>query len=260
MNRKCEIVKNEVIRGPYRRIVFSAPEISAISKPGQFVHVQIPALKDRILRRPFSICNASCGLLTLVYKVVGEGTDALSRMRKGESCELLGPQGNGYMIPKKKDFYPIYVCGGYGAASTYLLARKLKRGTLLVGARNESDLLLLDEYRAAGCDVKAATDDGTAGHKGFVTDLLPEVLHNTSGLKPQIFACGPAPMLMALGKLANTLGVPCQLSLDERMCCGIGACFACVVKVKDETNPEGWRYSRSCKEGPVYDATEVYYG
>lgn len=259
----CKILRNDVVRGPYRRIVFDAPEIAASAQPGQFVHVKIPPLRDRILRRPFSICDAdrATGELTLVYKIVGEGTNVLAAMRPGESCFVLGPQGNGYTLPAPEEkIYPILAAGGYGSASTFLLARRLQgKGTLLTGARTAADLLLTDEYRALGFDVLTATDDGSAGRRGLVTDLLSAALDKAAG-HGKIFACGPSPMLMALGRLSLTLGVPCELSLDQHMCCGVGACFACVVKIKDESSPDHWRYSRSCKEGPVYGAEEVYYG
>ncbi len=268
MNYSCEILCNEVLQGPYRRIVFHAPEIAKTAIPGQFVHVRILPLRDRILRRPFSICDAdpNAGTLTLVYKIVGNGTEVLSGMKAGESCEILGPLGNGYSCGGNCgtdcNEYPILVAGGYGSASTFFLAKRLKHlnGAFLTGARTEGDLLLINEYRDLGFEVRIATNDGSAGHQGYVTDLLAHTLREAGDRTPVIYACGPEPMLLALGKLAMTLGVKCELSLDQHMGCGIGACFACVVRIKDENNPDGWRYSRSCKEGPVYLATEVYYG
>ena len=265
MNQTCTLLCNDVLQGPYRRIVFDAPEIAKAAMPGQFVHVRILPLRDKILRRPFSICDTDPekGTLTVVYKVVGEGTDVLSAMKPGDTCEVLGPQGRGYTMPGENDnIYPILVAGGYGCASTFFMAKLLKqKGAFLTGARSADDLLLLQEYKDVGFDVKIATNDGSAGHQGFVTDLLPHTLRDDVGnRKPVIYACGPEPMLKALGKLALTLGVECELSLDQLMGCGVGACFACVIKVNDETNPDGWRYSRSCKEGPVYNAKEVYLG
>ncbi len=264
MNYNCEILSNEVLQGPYRKLVFRAPEIAAEAMPGQFVHVRILPLRDRILRRPFSICDtdAEQGTLTLVYKIVGNGTEVLAGMKAGECCEILGPLGNSYSCGGNEDEYPILVAGGYGSASTYFLAKRLKhlKGSFLTGARTEADLLLLEDYKALGFDLRIATNDGSAGHQGYVTDLLAHTLREAGDRTPVIYACGPEPMLMALGKLAITLGIRCELSLDQHMGCGVGACFACVVRIKDAANPDGWRYSRSCKEGPVYLATEVYYG
>ena len=264
MNDTSEILSNEILQGPYRRIVFRTPEIAAKAMPGQFVHVRILPMKDHILRRPFSICDADPdkGTLTIVYKIVGYGTDFLAGMKPGEICEILGPLGRGYTMPAENDqIYPILIAGGYGSASTYFMAKRLNcKGAFLTGARTEADLLLIDDYKALDFDVRIATNDGSAGHKGFVTELLPHTLREAGDRKPVIYACGPDPMLMALGKLAMTLGVECELSLDQRMGCGIGACFACVIRLKDDTNADGWHYSRSCKEGPVYNAKEVYLG
>jgi len=267
MNQSCTVLSNDVLTGPYRRIVFDAPGIARTAKPGQFVHVHVTPLRDRILRRPFSICDADpeAGKLTLVYKIVGQGTDALAGMSAGESCDILGPQGNGYTFPKSPaEIYPILIAGGYGSASTLFLAKRFMqagvKGAFLMGARTAAGLILADDYRALGFDVLLSTNDGSVGHKGFIIDLLPRFLDEAAGRKPVIYSCGPGPMLIALGKLALTLGLDCELSLDQHMGCGVGACFACVVKVVDKSNPDGWRYSRSCKEGPVYNAREVYFG
>lgn len=260
MTSECEILENEVLKGDYRRIVFHAPSIADAASPGQFVHVRIPALKDRILRRPFSICgyDPGKGTLTIVYKIVGAGTAELARMRPGEICDVMGPQGNGYPMPDAS-VTPILVAGGYGSAATLPLAvRSVNKGMLLLGARSDADLILADEYEKVGYDVRLATQDGSVGYHGLVTGLLDRALADAPA-KPVLYACGPTGMLMALGKLAQTLSVTAYLSLDQHMCCGVGACFACVIKKKDSTSPDGWRYSRTCKEGPVYEAAEVYY-
>ena len=262
MDFECRIKKNEVLKGDYRRIVFDAPGIAAQARGGQFVHVRIPSLRDRILRRPFSISDAdpNTGELTVIYKVVGLGTEALARSREGDSCQILGPLGNAY-TPPAADTFPILAAGGYGTAALYLTARKAPRkGILLLGARTREDLILVKEFEALGFEVRIATNDGSAGHKGLVTELLKDALAGQDRFRCMVYGCGPTPMLLALGKLTQELAVPAELSLDQHMCCGVGACFACVVKVKDSSSPDGWRYSRSCKEGPVYNATEVYYG
>jgi len=263
MDHKCEIQENSILKGAYRRIVFSAPELSRNAQPGQFVHVRITPLRERLLRRPFSICDADSKTetLTIVYKTVGSGTEALADMKPGECCDIMGPLGRGYSIPSK-DIYPILVAGGYGSAATLFLAKIASvKGVVLMGARGADDLILEEDYKKLGFEVRLATNDGSAGHKGFVTELLPDALENVpEGLTPVCYACGPAPMLYALGKLTLELGVKAELSLDHHMCCGVGACFACVIKMRDESNADGWRYSRTCSEGPVYPAEEVYYG
>lgn len=262
MDSTCVILSGEALNGSYRRIVFQAPDLARAAAPGQFVNVRIPVLRDRILRRPFSICDADpvSGTLTIVFKIVGAGTEALARMRPGETCDLLGPLGHGYTMPGDPGVIPILVAGGCGSASTFFLAKQLaKKGILIAGARTRDELLLIKDYRSIGFQVMLATDDGSLGHRGLVTNLLPCALES-AGPRAKIYGCGPEPMLYALGKLAITLGAECELSLEQHMCCGVGACYACVVKIKDKSDPAHWVYSRSCKEGPVYNAEELYYG
>ena len=262
MDYECKVISNVCLKGDYYRIVFSAPEIAEKAKAGQFVHVLIPTLKDRILRRPFSIndTDPEKGLLTVTYKKVGRGTAELALLKEGLICRIMGPQGNGFTVPDEETF-PILVAGGYGSAATFLLAKhSARKGIFLMGARSENDLILVEEYEKVNYDVRLATNDGSVGHKGFVTELLDDAIAAAKGRKIMIYGCGPEGMLLALGRLALEKGVKAELSLDRNMCCGTGACFACVVKVKDESAPEKWRYSRSCKEGPVYGAEEVYYG
>ncbi len=261
MDTECRILENGTLKNDYRKIVFHAPEIAAAAQPGQFVHVMIPDCGERILRRPFSICgyNASAGTLAVVYKIVGEGTKALARAVPGTLCRIMGPQGKGFPMPERGET-PVVIAGGYGAAATLPLARRSENhGILLLGARSKTDVILADDYRAAGFEVRIATQDGSLGTRGLVTELVPDALKACSGT-PVLYACGPNGMLLAVAGLAEKLSLKAFVSLDQHMCCGIGACFACVVKVKDSSSPDGWRYSRSCKEGPVYPAQEVYRG
>lgn len=245
------IVEHEVLQGDYRRIRFLEPAIAAKAAAGQFVHVRIGNALDAVLRRPFSIHDASPedGIVTVVYKIVGKGTARLAEMEVGDRCDLLGPLGHGY-TPPVRGVHPVYVTGGYGVAATFLLAKKFG-GTLLAGARGAGDILLTDEYRAAGCGVKVATEDGSMGIRGRVTALLDLLLEEHAGEPLFFYGCGPHPMLMALTDLLRARGLDGEMSLDHLMCCGVGACFACVVKVKAD-NEDGWRYARSCAEGPVF--------
>ena len=167
------------------------------------------------------------------------------------------PLGNCFTPPP--DATPAAVCGGYGAAATFMLTRG-KKGVLLLGARSEADVILTDKYRAAGFDVRIATNDGSVGTRGFVTELVPRLLEERPKEKFFFCACGPHPMLMALARLLRKLGRPGQLSIDHRMCCGVGSCFACVVKVNDPGSADSWRYARSCAEGPVFNLEDVYTG
>jgi dihydroorotate dehydrogenase electron transfer subunit len=183
----------------------------------------------------------------------------LARQPAGVVADLLGPLGRGFTIPADPAVLPVIVAGGYGCAATYLLARRCAAGrppVCLFGARTRDDLLLVAEFQALGCDVRIATDDGSAGRAGFVTLLLAELL-DTPGAGPfSIHACGPNPMLKAVTGLVLARGLDAEISLDHAMCCGVGACFACVVKRK-AANADGWEYSRTCIDGPVFPASET---
>ena len=254
----CTLISNERMHGQYFRAVFDAPEIAPASNPGQFVHIRIDNRLDQMLRRPFSIHNARDGKLTIVYKVVGKGTQAFSELPAGTVCDILGPCGKGFTAPAD-DVIPVAVCGGYGAAATFMLTRQSKNGgVLLLGARNEKDILLTEEYAQAGFQVKVATDDGSMGTKGRVTDLFPELLEEYRGRKLFFYGCGPHPMLMALARLLREKGLDGELSVDHIMCCGVGACFGCVVKVNDHAHPGEWMYARSCADGPVFKLADIY--
>ena len=260
MYKNGEIISNRCLKGDYCQVVFYAPEIAEKAVPGQFVHVQIAQMSANILRRPFSINNTdpAAGTVQVTYKIVGSGTEVLAKLLPGTVCDLLGPLGNGYKMPAD-DEIPVMIAGGYGTAAMFMLSKLAKnKGILLVGARSDADLILLEDYAACGCDVRVATNDGSVGTQGFVTVLLDDLLKNPEpGKKYRFYACGPTPMLLAAGKmLCNAGREDGELSLDHVMCCGVGACFACVVKVKDG---DSFRYARSCSEGPVFTAGEVYY-
>ena len=260
MLEDAKILRNERLKGDYWKIDFDSPEICPEVKPGQFVHVQIAQLRDRILRRPFSICNVSDdGVLSVVYKVVGEGTAALSELTPGTVCNLMGPQGVPFSNLEENEI-PVIVAGGYGSAATYILAqRALKPGILLLGARSEDDIILTEEFTNCGFDVRLATEDGSLGTEGLVTLLLDQVIKEENSATPfRFYGCGPHGMLLAMGQLLLKNDKDGDLSLDHLMCCGVGACFACVIKVKAD-NDDGWRYARTCNEGPVFQASKVYY-
>ena len=252
-----QIEENLEIGKSYYRIVFRTPGISSEAKAGQFVHVKIFEMPDRILRRPFSICDADAGSLTIVYKTVGEGTEKLSTLKPGAACDLMGPLGKGFSPPSRKDT-PVIIAGGYGVAATYLLAKNSPCGIILIGARTKNDLILLDEFKRLGFEIRIATEDGSAGEKGFVTKLLDQILSGEKTETMKFYACGPHPMLMKTGEMLIAKNLDGELSLDHKMCCGVGACFACVEKMKDSKSEDGWRYARTCVEGPVFKASEVY--
>jgi len=255
-----EIIENTNLKGDYYKVRFYAPGFAEKAQPGMFVHVRIDHRGDQILRRPFSIQLAEGDALSVVYKVVGKGTAELSRLKPGAVCDLLGPRGRGFSVPPA-GYTPVAVAGGYGAAATFMLTRNTgRKGLLLLGARSGADVILTEEYEKAGFEVRIATNDGSVGRKGFVTELLPELLAERPGEKFFFCGCGPHPMLMALARWLKENGQQGQLSIDHIMCCGVGACFGCVVKVNDPGSETGWKYARACADGPVFDLNDVYVG
>ena len=215
-------------------------DTSAITAPGQFVNLQIPGL---YLRRPISVCDAERDCLTLIYKVVGQGTDRLSRMAPGETIDALTGLGNGYDLSCAGE-RPVLLGGGVGVPPLYLLAKRLRaqgrQVSVCLGFNTAAEIFYADEFRALGCDVRVSTVDGSAGAKGFVTDILPEA-------PTHYYACGPLPMLRAVHA---ALPCPGQLSFEARMGCGFGACMGCTMQTTGG-------YKRVCKDGPVLRDDEV---
>ena len=218
-----------------------AGDTSAITAPGQFVQVQVPGF---YLRRPISVCDWDSETLTLVYKVVGNGTDAMCRMIPGTELDLLTGLGNGFDITRCGE-RPLLIGGGVGLPPMVGLCRCLmqagKHPTVLAGFNTASEVFLREDVEKLGAPFVLATMDGSAGIKGLVTDALPEIDFT------DICACGPLPMLKAI---MNADDHPAQLSFEERMGCGFGACMGCTVKVKGG-------YKRICKDGPVLVREEV---
>ena len=254
VEQTVQIVSNERDTDLYFRLVARAPQIAPLVQPGQFAHVRILPLKEALLRRPFSIFRVSGDTLSIFYKTIGRGTEVLSRMRPGEELSLIGPLGHGFTVPPPAGETPLLVAGGYGMAALYLLAqRSPQKGIAFVGGRRRVDILCEEEFHALGWEVRVTTEDGSHGEKGLVTQaLLAELKRPVVGRK--LFACGPAPMLKAVGQLAAEFNLPAELSLDEHMGCGIGVCLTCVVPIK---TGESWEYQRTCTEGPVFDSRQI---
>ena len=253
-NETCKVLEHEDIGAGYRRIVFAAPEVSATAEPGQFVHVKVPGLEESALRRPFSIFNAEDGRLELLYKTVGRGTAAMNPLVPGDEVCVMGPLGHGF--PKKCSGAPLLVGGGFGVAPLYFLARVLKGAglapKLFVGGRTKADLLALHRFASLGVEVFPATNDGSAGVKGLVTDPLDDELIRIRSVGGgfELFACGPDPMLKAVAMRATGTRSKGWISMDRHMVCGVGACYACIQKTVRGN-------SRCCIEGPVFAAEDL---
>ncbi len=215
-------------------------DLSDITKPGQFVNIRLDGF---YLRRPISVCDKEGDLLTLIYKVVGAGTEKMAAMCPGEKLEVLTGLGNGYDTAVSGE-RPLLLGGGVGVPPLYELAKKLagegKKVSVVLGFNTKDEVFYEEEFCALGCSVTVATADGSYGVKGFVTDALPKDF-------TYFYTCGPEPMLKAVYKAAGTSG---QFSFEERMGCGFGACMGCSCKTITG-------YKRICKDGPVLQKEEI---
>ncbi len=264
------VVRHETINPDHFLLTLEAPAIACAAKPGQFVMLQVREGRDPLLRRPMSVYRVlpgRRGLIQILYKVVGEGTRHLSRQQPGASLRTLGPLGNGFALPaavrrgprRSAARHPVLVAGGIGIAIFPFLAEALltlrHRPLLLSGARSRRDLVALSCFRSRGIPVRLATEDGSAGLRGFVTRLLEPLLARREESPLSLYVCGPTPMMRAVGALAAGAGVPCQLALESQMPCGIGVCLGCVVRCRNEES--GPPFQRVCTEGPVFEAARV---
>ena len=233
------IVSNTPLTDSVYKMVLSG-DASAITAPGQFVNIQ---LTGKFLRRPISVCDYDAQTLTIVYKVVGKGTEQMASMTAGETLDILTGLGNGYDLAPAGD-RPVLLGGGVGVPPLYHLAKRLlalgKEVTVVLGFNTASEIFYEKEFQALGCKVFVTTVDGSYGKKGFVTDALPEDY-------TYFYTCGPEPMLKAVYRTTNTSG---QMSFEQRMGCGFGACMGCSCKTLTGNK-------RICKEGPVMRKEEI---
>jgi dihydroorotate dehydrogenase electron transfer subunit len=251
---KAKIVKQQKVGETFYHLCVESAAVAKFAVPGQFAMLKVAAGDEPLLRRPISIHSVSGKTVEFLYDVVGKGTEILSGARVGESIDIIGPLGAGFsLVPGPA----IVVAGGIGVAPLFFLAQKLvkmkKTVTVLIGGRTKTHVLCAKDFKALGCVVKIATDDGSGGHHGRVTELLEVVLSKPSAMSHEpraIYACGPHPMLKALAQVAQRKGVSAQVSLETHMACGIGACLGCVVNTVSG-------FKRVCKEGPVFGAREI---
>ena len=233
-----EIQSNEQIAKNVYRMQLGGDTTGIL--PGQFVNIRVA---DQFLRRPISVCNIADGILTIIYKVVGVGTEAMSHLPVGTQLDVLTVLGNGYDLSKAGD-KPLLVGGGVGVPPMYMLARQLremgKAVRVILGFNTKEEVFYEEEFRSLGCEVVVTTVDGSHGIKGFVTNAL-------DGKQSYYYTCGPLPMIKALLQAAGTNG---EVSMEERMGCGFGACMGCTIQTTQ--GPK-----RVCKEGPVFPAEEL---
>jgi len=266
-NFKTRILANQEIAPGYWRMRIQAPGAVADCKPGQFLMFRVQLSLLPLLRRPFGIFRTGFqpsdvdGLppveyLEILYKVVGQGTAMMSELHQGDRVEILGPLGRGFSAGatgREK----ILVGGGIGLVPLFMLAQDLvekNRVRLLMGGRTRDDIIAITEFERLGVETYTATEDGSLGEQGLVTDVLEAKLKEIG--EADVFACGPMPMLQAVQKICARYEAPLQVSLEALMACGVGACLGCVVKGAGHSEQTP-RYLCTCKEGPVFRAEQL---
>ncbi|MBC8114797.1 MAG: dihydroorotate dehydrogenase electron transfer subunit [Candidatus Saccharimonas sp.] len=277
---RATVVGHEQMARNTWRMRLECPEIARQILPGQFFMVRLPGRSDPLLGRPFALYDVYCDEPTngkaaqprgvdFGYVVVGKMTTQLESLVPGDEVELWGPLGNGFPAPPSGHL--VIVAGGIGQTPFLAVIREALRRrvygqpprelahvpsriTLCYGVRSSEYLAGVEEFQREGIDVRIATDDGSVGHHGFVTDLLKQLLAEPSP-PDAVYCCGPEPLMHAVAKLTDASDVPCLLSLETPMACGFGACFSCVTKVKQDDG--SWDYRRVCVEGPVFPARQL---
>ena len=231
-----------------------APQIAKCVQPGQFIHMRIPGMDDHPLRRPFSVyaANALGGTIDLLYQTVGYGSTKMTGMVQGDECMVIGPVGHGWEVPEEASKVML-VGGGVGAAPLFMLTQEcVKKGldvTVILGAATKDAMVTLERYtKLLEHEPLCATDDGTYGYSGFATGPVQEELQK--GGYDWVATCGPTPLMRIVANMAHDAGVPCSVSMEKHMACGIGACLGCIVDTVDGNK-------RSCVDGPVFDAEKV---
>ncbi len=242
MKNICKIIKKTQL---CKEVFDFEVEFSHRPLPGQFIHV---LCGDGVfLRRPISICDYNEGILRFSFAVRGEGTKRLANHNEGDMLDILGPLGRGFDTGKSGEGTAVVVGGGIGIFPLYFLSKRIKTEAIL-GFRTKDAVIMEDDFKSVCSAVHIATDDGSYGFHGLVTDVLQGRLEKAD--VTSVYACGPMPMMKEIKRITEDMGIFCQLSLEQRMGCGIGACSVCVCKSKGE-------YKKVCQNGPVFNAREV---
>jgi dihydroorotate dehydrogenase electron transfer subunit len=274
---RAQIVFNRSVSAPYRHLGIAAPGFPEGFAPGQFVMVRPPLVTDPLLPRAFSIYRISqdgggAPVVEILYKILGKGTQCLSRMEPGREVDILGPLGNAFTITSAVKS-AILVAGGIGVPPIAALAKALARSRepraesreeptigpvsieVFLGGKTADDILCVKDLEAAGARLHVTTEDGSLGTRGLVTDLLGPFLLGSRLSALAVFTCGPPGMLSAVARLAERHGVACQASVEANMACGFGACMGCAIEAR--SNGPGPVYKLVCKDGPVFDSREL---
>ncbi len=247
--QNCELVAKTQLTGTIFDFRLKNQALAEITKPGQFVQVLVPS---KTLRRPISVCDVEGDTIRLVFEIRGEGTEILSQTKVGEFINMIAPLGKGFTIDSDKK--TIFIGGGIGVPPMLYSAKQVGKNAIVInGFRNKDAVILEEDFQKSVGRLIITTDDGSYGIHGFVTQPLQEHIKNAE----MICACGPMPMLKNIAKTAKENNVPCQVSLEQRMACGVGACLGCAAAVLDDDGKQTYRHV--CKDGPVFNAEEVVF-
>lgn len=256
VSQNCKILKKKFLKDDICSMTISSKEIAKVAMPGQFLNIRVIDNIEPLLRRPISIYNVNekNGEIEFIFQIKGKGTNLLARREEGEYLDIIGPLGNGKFDLKNYKNIAI-IGGGIGVFPLHELSKRAKEkgvhSKIYIGYRNKENVILEDEFKKVCDELILATDDGSYLRKGFAIQFLKEDAKNN---KPDcIYACGPLGMLKAVQEYATEENIPCQISLEERMACGVGVCLGCAVKEKNKENS----YKHVCKNGPVFDAKDV---
>lgn len=244
---KAKVAGQEQLSPTVRLIEVQATAIAAAARPGHFANVRVSGHAAPLLRRPFGVAGVDKerGTFSMIYRIIGEGTKMLAAAKKGDILDIVGPLGNGFDLDCAA---PLIVGGGLGLAPLLYLSQVLKRADVLMGGRSADELFWRQLFVEKAEKIFLTTDDGSLGTKGTVLALLPRLL--AEGGYDRVFVCGPVPMMKAAAAACIEAGVPCQVSLEKYMACGLGACLSCACTVKGKR-------AKVCQDGPVFWAEEV---
>jgi dihydroorotate dehydrogenase electron transfer subunit len=260
---RCEVLSNRRT-GAYHSITLVAPDVADKAKPGQFVEIAVPGGRDFLLRRPFSIHQASrrggwAGTLEIVLEAGGPGTAWLAGVKTHDVLDVIGPLGRPFSYPAELTSC-LLVGGGYGAAPLYFLSEELrarnKNVHMILGARDHERVFKPIEGKRLADSVVVTTEDGSMGERGRVTDVVPTAVARTGA--QVVYACGPNAMLRAVAEYCLSRGIPCQVAVEEMMACGLGVCWTCAVPMIAKDG-RGWWNMRACLEGPVFNGARIWW-
>ncbi len=256
---KAKVISQKKLKKGCFRIKLEAPYIAKKAKAGQFLHIRCGNSTNPLLRRPISIHRIGVRYVEILYNVVGTGTKILSQKKAGETIDVIGPLGNGFKIRKNSKSLKMLVAGGIGVAPLLGLAEELRRGTkkkfvVILGAKTQNHILCDREFKRLGAEVYIATEDGSRGKKALATELARDIAKSKNYKRQDIcvYAAGPMAMVKALCSLTEGCSLESQVSLEERMACGLGACLGCAIDTQSG-------YKRVCKDGPVFNMCNIVY-